>query len=558
MSTEHRVTAGPPSTAAARPTASAQESSSPWAATSGLLRLDLRLDRIRILVWTLAVGLGVAGSMATFETTYTTPESLQARAGLMANPATVMMTGPAFGLENYTFGAMVANELSLYLLLATAIMSILLVVRHTRAEEESGRMEMLRALPVGRFAPATAAVLTVAVANAVVAAAIIAALAGSGLETASSVALGVGAALTGLVFAGVAAVAAQLTEHARSATGTAMAVLAAAFLVRGIGDVINNQGSWLSWFSPFAWAQQTRLYVDLRWWPLAVSAVATVVLLGLAVYLAQRRDLGAGLHRPQPGPAAAPRTLLSPAGLAARLLGGSFAAWAVGAFLFAAAFGTLANSLEDAFADIPELAGLIAVDLEDMTTSFASALLSFLMIAPLVFSVSAVLRLRGEEDAGRVEQLLVTGSSRPGLLARWLAVVAVQTVLITAAVGLGTGLGVWAGTGDAGWIGELTIAAFAYLPAIALAAAIAVALFGLAPQIAALAWAPVVWAAVVLYLGALLNLPEWAADLSPLTHVALVPGSDLEAAPLVLMGLFAAVLTVAGFVGFRRRDVGSA
>ena len=543
---------------ALRPRTAVRKSPSPWVATGGLLRLNLRLDRIRILVWTAAVGLGVAGSMATFHTTYTTPESLQARAGLLANPATVMMTGPAFGLEDYTFGAMVANELSLYLFLAAAIMSILLVVRHTRAEEESGRLELLRALPVGRYAPAAAAVLTVAVANTAVGAATAAALAGSGLETASSLALGAGTALTGLVFGAVAAVTAQLNEHARGAAGTAMTVLAGAFLIRGIGDVIDNQGSWLSWFSPFAWAQQTRLYVDLRWWPLAVSAAVTAALLVLAVQLAARRDLGAGLRTPRPGPAAAAPMLASPAGLASRLLRGSFAAWLVASFLFAAAFGTLANSLEASLADIPELAEWVAVDLSDVTTSFASAILSFMIIAPLIFSVTAALRLRTEEDSGRAEQMIVTGSSRPGLLAGWLAVAALQTVVMTAAVGLGTGLGVAAGTGDTDWMGELTLAALTYLPAVALVAAIAVALFGLAPRIASLAWAVVVWAAVVLFLGSLLGLPQWAVDLSPLAHVTLVPGAEPELPPLLFMAAAAAILTAAGFAGFRRRDLGAA
>jgi len=91
-------------------------SAEPWAGTLDLLRLYLRLDRIRILVWTVSIGLLVAGSVASMKQIYTTPESLQARAALMANPSAVMMTGPAFGLDNYTFGAMVANELSLYLL----------------------------------------------------------------------------------------------------------------------------------------------------------------------------------------------------------------------------------------------------------------------------------------------------------------------------------------------------------------------------------------------------------------------------------------------------------
>ena len=156
-----------------------------------------------------------------------------------------------------------------------------------------------------------------------------------------------------------------------------------------------------------------------------------------------------------------------------------------------------------------------------------------------------------------MEQMLVTGSSRSGLFGGWLAVAALQTAVMTVLVGLGTGLGVAAGTGDAGWAGDLALASLAYLPAIALVAAIAVALFGLAPRITALAWAVVVWVAIVLFLGSLLGLPEWAMDLSPLTHVSLVPSTEPEAAPLVIMGGFAAALVVAGFAGFRSRDVGS-
>ena len=109
----------------------ARATAEPWAGTVELLRFFLRLDRIRISAWTLSFGLLVAGSIASLEATYSTPESLQARAAFMSNPSAVMMSGPAFGLDNYTFGAMVANELSLWLFLGSAIMSILLVVRHT-------------------------------------------------------------------------------------------------------------------------------------------------------------------------------------------------------------------------------------------------------------------------------------------------------------------------------------------------------------------------------------------------------------------------------------------
>ena len=102
--------------------------------------------------------------MPALQAAYPDAAARQTRAALMTNPSAVLMTGPAFGVDDYTFGAMVANELSLTVLVATAIMAVLLVVRHTRADEEAGRTEVLRALPVGRFAPATAALLFVTVA----------------------------------------------------------------------------------------------------------------------------------------------------------------------------------------------------------------------------------------------------------------------------------------------------------------------------------------------------------------------------------------------------------
>lgn len=539
-----------------RPTrAAAQGPPELFAGTGRLVRLFLRLDRLRITVWALAFLVLVAGSVISLEATYPTPESLQARAALMDNPSAIMMTGPAFSLDNYTFGAMLASELSLWVLLPAAIMSVLLAVRHTRTEEESGRLETLRALPVGRFAPPTAALVTVAVANAAVGLAVAMGLVGTGVEVPSSLALALGTALTGLVFGAVASVTAQLTEHARAASGMALGAIAVAFLVRGLGDVIDNQGSWLSWFSPFAWAQQTRLWVDLRWWPLLVSAVATVALLALAVTMARRRDLGAGLRVPRPGPAEAAGSLLSPAGLARRLTSGTFLAWAVGLFLFAIAFGSLATALEDMIADMPTVQDWIEVDLGDVTRSFSAVMLSFLAIGPAALLVSAVLQLRGEEQAGRVEGLLVTGSSRTGLLGGWLAVVTAFTLGALLLMGLGVGIGLLTATDDTGWLGELTVASLAYVPATLLLGAVAVALVGAVPRLSGLAWLPVVWASVVVFLGDLLDLPQWARNLSPLAHTPLVPGADVEAGPLVVMTVLAAALVAVGLVGLRRRDV---
>ncbi|QDB78604.1 polyketide antibiotic transporter [Georgenia wutianyii] len=547
------ATVRPPTTAPA-PAATGGE----LTGTGNLLRLFLRLSRRQIAIWALAFLALVALSVVALEETYPDAAALQARAVLLESPAAVMMTGPAFALEDYTFGAMIANELSLWLLLPAAIMSVLLAVRHTRAEEESGRLELLRSLPVGRYAPAVAAMLTVALADVAVGAATTAGLVITGMPAADSLALGLATALTGLVFGAVAAVTAQVTEHARTASGLALGALAAAFLVRGVGDVIERTGSWLSWLSPLAWAQQTRVFVDLRWWPLALSAGTTLVLLLLAASLARRRDLGAGLRAARPGPAQASRALLAPAGLARRLVSGTFVAWAVAMFLFALAFGALASSLDDVIADIPAMGEWIELDLDDLTRSFAAVILSFLALCPAALAVSGVLRLRAEEREGRLEGVLASGSSRTGVLGRWALVVAVESALVQVLLGIGAGLGVSAGTGEVAWVGELTAASLAYLPAVLLLGGVAVALVGLAPRLASLAWVPVVWAALVVFLGELLGLPSWARDLSPLTHTPLVPGAALTAGPLAVMTVLALGLAAAGLLGLHRRDVGTA
>lgn len=527
----------------------------PFSGIGGNLRMDLRLDRWRILIWFLTITLTTWVTVVSLEEVYPDAQARQARADLMSNPSAVMMSGPAFGLDNYTLGVMTANEVGLSLMVAVAIMSILLVVRHTRAEEESGRLEMVRALPTGAYAPPTAALLTVALANVLVGAGVAAALLVPGLNPVDSVAFGAAVAVTGLVFGAVAAVTAQLSEHARAASGLALTVLGAAFLIRGLGDILRPTGSWLSWFSPIAWAQQTRPYVDLRWWPLLASLALIGVLLAVAVMLARRRDLGAGLRAVQPGPAHAARSLLSVSGLARRLLRGAFLGWVIGIGVFALAFGSLAGSIEDAFADTPLLAEFFRADAAAVTESFGATVLSFTLLAVIVFAASSVLRLRTEEESGRAALAIVSGVSRARWLAGWLTVIAVQVLIATVVSGFAVGAGMAVALEQTYWIADLTAASLVYLAAVFAVAGVTAALVGWAPSLTGLIWLLVAYIVFVGWIGPLLDLPEPAANISPIEATPLVPSEDLTAVPLVILTAIALAATGAAFAGYRRRNL---
>lgn len=526
--------------------------------TGLLVRFGLRRDRVRLVVWVAALGALTGYAVVALGTLYPTAAARQTRAALMGNPAAVMLGGPGFGRDHYTLGAMIANELGLTIMISAAVMSILLVVRHTRAEEETGRAELIRAGVVGPRAPLTAALALAALANAAIALVIAAGLTGAGLAATDSLAFGLGIGLTGLVFAGVAAVTAQISEHARTASGSALAVLGAAAVIRGIGDIAEPGGSPLSWFSPIAWAQQTRAYVDLRWWPLLVSLVVVAGLVPLGYLLNRRRDVGAGLVAPRRGPADASRLLSGATALTARLQRGTLVGWGIGLLITGLTFGTLTNAVITMLGDNPKLSRILAAGAggQSLVDGFYAAMTIYVALGAAAFAVTSVLRQRGEETAGRGEAVLACAVGRLRWLSAELAVTAAGSALLLLAGGLGMGISAAAVTGDAGLVGALTGAALAHLPAVLVVAALAAALVGLAPRLAGLAWVVLGYAVFSGSFGALLGLPDWALHLSPLRWTPALPGAAFDLAPIAGLTALAAVLVAAGLAGIRRRDIG--
>src|SRR5262249_54866883 len=184
-------------------------------------------------------------------------------------------------------GGLAAWRLGGLLLALVGLMSLLIVIRHTRADEESGRTELVGAGVVGRRAPLTAALIVALAANIVLAVVITLGLIAVGYPAGGSVALAVVLATGGIMFAAVGAGAAQVAVFARSATAIAGAALGAAYLIRAVGDAGPH---WLSWLSPLGWAQQLRPFADERWWTLIPCAAFTAALVVAAYGLLERRD----------------------------------------------------------------------------------------------------------------------------------------------------------------------------------------------------------------------------------------------------------------------------
>jgi ABC-2 type transport system permease protein len=476
----------------------------------------------------------------------------------MKNPTGIALSGPGHGLDDYTFGAMMTNEMLGFLAIFVALMSVLLFVRHTRAEEETGRAELVRASVVGRHAQPTAALVVVGGANIVLGGLIAIGLGGSGVEGITwKGSLLFGAALTGvgLVFTAIAAVTAQVTEHARGASGLAGALIGVAYALRAAGDLSNGA---LSWLSPIGWTQATSAYVDDRWWPLLPPLALSAALVYVAFAVTSRRDVGAGLIRPRPGPQTASRFLTTPLGLALRLQRASLIWWSTAMLLFGLMYGTLISDVEETLAENEALQEWIArIPGSDPTESFLAVIISMLAMVCSIYAIIAAQRPRSEETTGRAEPVLATAVSRTRWLSSHLTVSALggTGLLLLSALGLGTTAAITAD--DSRLLPKVLGAALAYTPALWVSTASAIALFGLLPRAISLAWAVLVYGLTIGMLGGLLKFPDWMLNLSPFEHIPQLPAAELRPLPLILLTVIALGLITLGLAGFRRRDLQS-
>ena len=534
-----------------------------WTGTWRLTVLALRRDRVKLPAWIVGLGIFVAATTAMFNQSLAAQADLVRETQLVATNAGMRMigftAGPSVG------GYMLHREFVTLSVLA-ALMSALAVVRHTRQNEELGRAEVLGATVVGRSAPLAAAVVVAVLANLLLALTLGLGIWVTGQAAAGSFLAGASVAGVGLVFVGVAAVASQLASTTRGAVGTSAALLGLAFLVSGVGNMIGSvdaaglrvTSAWPVWLSPMGWGQQTRPFEpDARWWPLALCLGLMGVVLVLALVLVGHRDLGRGMLPERRGHPHAAATLLSPAGLVWRQQRGVLAGWAAGMLAFGLIFGSLTEQIKDIkgpAADFyTEMSGA-----DEVVEGFRASMLGMAGMFIAIYAVQVLLRLRSEEASGTAESVLAAAVPRSHLVLAHVLNAVVGSLLLVELFAVSMALATGAVTGDAtSQVSELAPAALVQLPAILALAMAVVTLIGLLPRAAvALSWLLLVATFVIgPMFGPGLGLPRWVQDLSPFTHVPMLPAAELTPAPLAVLSLVAVTLAVAGTVALRRRDL---
>ena len=489
------------------------------------------------------------GTAASIAGLYDTPEKIHSyAAAVTAGSALVAINGKVEGIDS--LGGVIQDEFGFLAAFLMPLVGISLVARATRREEEAGRLEALLGGRIARHVPALVGARRRLTAILVTSMAFSVGLVAAGVPLEGSVLYSASLGALAFVFAGMAALLAQVTLHSRGVYTWSLIVLAAAYLLRGVGDVTKT---WITWLSPLGWAEKAAPFGPTRWWALLVPLLIGGALAGAAVWLAARRDLGSALIRGGAGPAHASGWLRSAVGLATWIHRPAVLGWLAGAVILAAMMGSLAQAFIDAVAGNPELGKFISVSGGRPEDAFVAVTQLYVAIIAAGYVVQAVGTLRAEETEGRLEPRLAGTLSRLRWLAAHGVVILGGLVIVVLVSSVVLALATAWSIGSSSGVGPIIGAGMAYLPAELVLGGLALALFGLRPRAFPLAWAAYAATTFIAFLGAGLQLPGWVLDLAATTHVGNPPQGPVEGVALaVLAGLSAALVGLA-FIGFRRR-----
>jgi ABC-2 type transport system permease protein len=510
-----------------------------------------RTHRRGILVWVIALTAGMVGTAFGVAGLYDTPAKIHTYAeAVTSGSALVAVNGHVEGIDS--LGGVIQDEFGFLASFLLPLLGIALIAGSTRREEESGRLETILGGRIARHQPVLAALAVAAAAIVVTSVLFAAGLILAGVPAAGSVLYSAALGALAFVFAGFAALVAQLVLHARRVYTWTLIALAAAYVLRGVGDTTT---SWLSWLSPLGWTEKTAPFADQRWWMLAIPAAAGLASGGAAVWLAARRDVGSALLRGGAGPARATRLRRRPVGFAVWVHRPAIAGWLAGGILLTAMMGSLARQFLDAMAGNAALGDAMGIEGGRPLDGLIAATQLYLAVIGAGYVIQAIGTLKAEEAEGRLETRLAGTLSRLRWLAAHGAVVTAGLVLIvvgsTAVLALSTAWSV----GNTDEIGAVARAGLDYLPAELVFAGLALALFGLWPRGFGFAWAAYAVATFIAFLGPGLKLARWVLDLAPTTHVGNPPLGTVDAGNLATLAVVAIALAVVGFIAFRRRDV---
>ena len=520
-----------------------------------LFRFALRRDRLFLPLWVIGIATFAILCAPLFTQVANSAAELAMYAETMKNPAMIALCGPLYA-EPYTYGVMYTQLMTVWILILIGVMNIFLVAQHTRKDEEDGRLEIMRSLPVGRAAILSSAWLMTILANFLIGILSALGLTILGIESMTAggcFLLGGLFFAVGMFFAAVSMLFSQLCAASRSMTGGCFLSLGAFYLVAAMGNV---SGGMMVYFSPFSIVFKSTPFAGNRVWPIFTVLAVTIMIAASAMRLSTRRDLGAGLLPQRRGRAHAKAALSSPFGLAFRLTKKAAIAWLIIMLVLGISYGSVFGDFESFIGQSEVLQMIIAADAgENMILSFMTYITLIMSLVASIPVINCILKLRSEEKKNRLESIYARSVSKTGQFVPYIIIAMILSVMLQLALSFGMWLSAGAVMKDALLLADVVISGLVKLPGIWLFAGVSVLLTGLLPRLTSLVWVYFGVSFFVVYIGRMMDIPEILTGLSAFGALPNYPIDEFQIVPFASVTLIAAVLLVIGTVSYEKREI---
>ncbi|EXJ24471.1 putative TETRONASIN-TRANSPORT INTEGRAL MEMBRANE PROTEIN ABC TRANSPORTER [Alkalibacterium sp. AK22] len=523
--------------------------------TGQMFVFTLKKEWITLLLWLIGLAAYVIIGVVAFIEIYGEPAELEAMAMAMQNPAMEALFGKAIGMDNFTVGALYTQSMTIIGFVLIALMSILLVVRNTRGEEEDGTLELIQALPVGRLAHTNATIILLLATNtvlAIISSVLLLLLGDASMTLHGAILTGAMYGISGILFGAVALITSQLSSNTRGSMMLAFSVLGGAYILRIIGDAGLTV---LSWISPLGLLYRSEPFASNNWLPIYIGLLVTVLLLITALWLKKHRDIGAGLLPDRPGKTRASSLLQTSLGFVFILIKVPLIAWSAAMFLLGVSYGSILEDVQDLLSGNEIIEQILASDPSiGLVEQYMSMILAVMAMITTIAGLQVFLRIRAEEKKQRLESVVAGNRSRQTVISGFTLTAVLSMFWLQLVQSLAFG-GAALATGYDIELLDVLLTGMAYIPAMLIMLGVAVILFGWIPKTTPIIWLYHGYAFILLYFGDLFDIPAAFNRLSPFYHVPALPSEEWSWEVTVTLSVVALVLIAIGTVGFRQRDI---
>lgn len=523
--------------------------------TGSLAFFTLKRERIKLPLWIIFICAFLVLLVPVYDDLIKTTSNIKSLVDTMKNPAMIAIVGPVFEKKEFTLGSIYANYMLLYSIVMIAIYNIFLISANTRKDEEDGRLELLKSLPLGRLSSISSISIILVLSNLIVAIITCIGLYYISPKLAFLGCLNFSLAIfvSGVLFGAISIFFSQICVNNRSAMGFSFLILLALYFMRAIGDLSNET---LSLISPLGLILRTENFVNNYFWPIAIIVLEILVILCISFIIALKRDIGTGLIPQFKGKKHAVYILRGIRTFSIKLTYKTLVLWVALIFSLAAIYGSVFGDMESYINSSDMMKAMFyGAGSGKLVEQFISMFMYIMSIIACIPVLVIINRTIYEEKSKRIDEILTKAVSRNQYLNSYLWICILAIILFQ----LQISVVFWAvGKQYLGSIPDLDVflkASLLFVPANFLMLGINVFLIGALPKFAKLNYIYLTYSFFVMYLGKLLDLDNIFKSIVPYGYVVQYPIEKIDLWPSIVMVLVGYLLIKLGYIAYNMRDI---